>query len=151
MQAVAEAQDTVRRALSVEPEGLGVVWMDHELPFDDSARVYWLPELSTYSPTAVQELVEVQATLLRRVSSEPEGLGVVSIDHDVPLRFSTKVVVLPELSSEPPTAMHLVEEVHDTPSRVLACAPEGLGVVSMDQEVPFHSSARLNWTSELSR
>ena len=110
-----------------------------------------MPELSPYPPTAVQELVEVQVTLLSRVASEPEGLGVVSMDHDVPLRFSTKVVVSPELSSEPPTAMHLVEEVHDTPSKVLTCAPEGLGVVSMDQEVPFHTSARLNWTFELSR
>ena len=43
-----------------------------------------------------------------------------------------------------PTAVQPLAEVQSTPLRMLACAPEGLGVGWIDHEVPFQSSARLS-------
>jgi hypothetical protein len=62
MQALADVQDTPFKRLPSAPEGLGVVSIDHALPFHASARVSSAPELSSYAPTAVQALVEVQDT-----------------------------------------------------------------------------------------
>ena len=45
VQALAEVQDTPPRALPCAPEGLGVAWTDHEVPFHASARVTSIPEL----------------------------------------------------------------------------------------------------------
>jgi hypothetical protein len=151
VQAPADVHDTPDKTLSCAPEGLGVASKDQALPLNTSARVNSVPVPSRYAPTAVQALVEVQETLFNTLPSAPGGPGEALIDHDLPLSFSTKVVTLFELSSEPPTAMHLVAEVHDTPERLLAVAPDGLGVVSIDQEAPFHTSARLTWTPVLSR
>src|ERR1700722_8712526 len=78
-----------------------------------------------------------------------ETLGEDSIDHVVPLRFSTNVVTGFEPSSEPPTAMQFLAEVQDTPERLLPCAPEGFGVVSMDQAVPLNTSASVTWVPGL--
>src|SRR5580704_6052978 len=78
-----------------------------------------------------------------------ETLGEDSIVHDVPLRFSTNVVTGFEPSSEPPTAMQFLAEVQDTPERLLPCAPEGFGVVSMDQAVPLNTSASVTWVPGL--
>jgi hypothetical protein len=41
--------------------------------------------------------------------------------------------------------------VQATSASVGWCPLEGSAVVWNDQEVPFHTSARRNWTSELSR
>jgi hypothetical protein len=98
----------------------------------------------------VHALADVQDTPLNTLPVAPEGLGDATMDHEVPLRFSTKLVTLLELSSELPTARHLLADAHDTPAKALAVAPEGLGVVWMDHEVPFHASARLTSTPELS-
>src|SRR6266581_3193258 len=54
MQAEAVVQETPENALTAAPEGLGVGWMLHFLPFQRSASVTPRPEGFTYVPTAVQ-------------------------------------------------------------------------------------------------
>jgi hypothetical protein len=48
---------------------------------------------------------------------------------------------LNELSAAPPTAVHAVADVHDTPFRELICAPPGAGIGWMFQLFPSHLSA----------
>jgi hypothetical protein len=43
--ALAEAHDTPESALNVAPDGVGVDWIDHVLPFHASARDSSVPEL----------------------------------------------------------------------------------------------------------
>ena len=45
-------------------------------------------------------------------------------------------------STNEPTAIQAVLDVHDTPARELRIAPGGGGAVWIDQFVPFHCSAR---------
>jgi hypothetical protein len=53
------------------------------------------------------------------------------------------------LFSENPTAVQADAELHDTASRSLEMAPDGLGVVCTVQDVPFHDSANVNSVPEL--
>src|SRR3989442_1590459 len=62
--ALAEVHETSLSKLSVDPAGLGVAWITQEVPFQRSAKVSPVPELSTFSPTAVHALAEVQDTAL---------------------------------------------------------------------------------------
>jgi hypothetical protein len=91
-------QATPLRTLSSALKGLGVLWTDHEVPFQASARVSTTPELSVKEPTAVQALAEVHDTPERALPVTPsEGLGVVLMDQEVPLEFSASANSLPPL------------------------------------------------------
>lgn len=70
------------------------------------------------------------------------GLGsrVATIDQPDPFQRSASGSIA-ELVKYWPTAMHEFIAVHDTPLRPLESAPEGLGVLSTDQFVPFQRSA----------
>jgi hypothetical protein len=95
-------------------------------------------------PTAVQsEDVVVHDTPLKPLSTAPVGLGVVWIDHPAPFHRSPNVVALWALLTEYPAAAQVVAEVHDTPLSWLDAAPAGLGVVWIDQLVPFQRSAKV--------
>ena len=63
-------------------------------------------------PTAAQSVFDAHDTPLR---SPPVGLGTFWTDQLVPSQASASVPVV--LAAEDPTAMHVVSEVHDTPSR----------------------------------
>jgi hypothetical protein len=60
----------------------------------------------------------------------------------VPFHCSATVPsALIELSNEPPTAVHAVADVHDTPIRKLIGTPGGAGIGWTLQLVPSHLSA----------
>jgi hypothetical protein len=94
-------------------------------------------------PTAVQAVLDVHDTPMTPLPVVPVGLGVVWIDQLVPFHCSANVTsgLEPVLD---PTAVQAVLDVHDTPLRLLlSVAPVGLGVVWIDQLVPFHRSANV--------
>ena len=72
----------------------------------------------------------------------PFGFGVGWMDQVVPFQASASVDEDAGLF-ELPTAVHAVEDVHETPDSELAAAPLGLGVESSIQVVPFQPSARV--------
>ena len=79
---------------------------------------------------------DVHDTAFRKLNCAPDGLGVDWMAHLVPFHRSAKV---PEF--EPPTAVHLEDEVQATPTKALPPA-EGSGVGWIRHRVPFHRSAR---------
>ena len=92
-------------------------------------------------PTAVQAEAEVHETAFR-VYPAVAAVGDGWMLHFVPFHCSATVpALLPELSNEPPTAVHAVADVHDAPVRELLAAPVGPGVGWMLQLVPSHRSA----------
>jgi len=131
VQAEDDVHDTAFRKLNCAPDGLGVGWMAHLVPFHCSAKV---PEFE--APTAVQAKDDVHDTAFRKLNCAPDGLGVGWMAHLVPFHCSAKV---PEF--EAPTAVHAEGKVQATPNRAPPPA-EGLGVAWMRHWVPFHRSAR---------
>ena len=126
------------------PAGLTVGTIFHLLPFQRSASVPTaLNELSRRAPTAMQADDEVQATPVRMVNAEPDGLGVGSMRHLVPFHRSASVRPFVET----PTAVQPEGDVHDTPVR--KPPPGGLGVVWIRHLVPFQRSARMLPLAEL--
>src|ERR1700694_1372052 len=73
---------------------------------------------------------------------EPLGLPVVWIDQVVPFHLSASVKRPPALSKLP-TAVHMVEEEHETAASWVNSDPAGLGVDWIVQVVPFQASARV--------
>ena len=67
----------------------------------------------------------------------------------VPFHRSANATPVPELLVSSPTAVQAVLEVHDTPPRLLPVVPVGLGVVWIDQLVPFQRSANVTLVPEL--
>ena len=77
-------------------------------------------------------------------------MGVAWIRHLVPFHRPASVATgVPVLSVRAPTAVHAETDVHDTASRKLPCAPEGLGMAWIRQVVPFQRSARDTMLPEL--
>jgi hypothetical protein len=93
------------------------------------------------SPTAVQAVADVHETPLSSLPLAPGKFGVVWSDQLVPFQCSARVISLPMLSTEFPTAVHAMDDAHETPLSMLA--PFGFGVVWIDQVVPFQLSARV--------
>src|SRR5664279_155130 len=80
--------------------------------------------------------------------SKDVGLGVVWTVQLVPFQRSASVTtVKPVLDN--PTAVQAVLDVHDTPPRLLPVVPVGLGVVWIDQLVPFQRAANVTLVPEL--
>jgi|SRR5215469_3782688 len=115
MQADVAVHATLAR-VDAGPEGLGVAWMRHVVPFHRSARVLPSPEF----PTAVQAVLDAHDTPFRK--PPPAGFGVGWMRHRVPVRCSARVVPF----AVPPTAVHAEDEVHHT--LVKRPPPAGLGV-----------------------
>ena len=74
---------------------------------------------------------------------EPLGLTVVWIDQVVPFHLSASVKRPLVLLSKLPTAVHMVEEEHETAASWVNSDPAGLGVDRIVQVVPFQASARV--------
>ena len=91
--------------------------------------------------------VEVDVQLIPdRLSPRPDtvpGFGVDMIVQDVPSQDSASVFGVPLESLYVPTAMHAVEDVHQTPDSWLEVAPDGFGVDCTVQSVPFQASANV--------
>jgi hypothetical protein len=125
----ADVHDTAPRELNCAPDGLGVAWISHALPFHRSARA---PAFDP--PTAVHAEDEVQATL--DSPPPPEGLGVGWIHHALPFHDSARVPAL-----EKPTAVQDEADWQATPVRVPPPC-EGLGVARIRHALPFQLSAK---------
>jgi hypothetical protein len=96
----------------------------------------WLPLLPPL-PTATQELVAEQATLVN-VSALP-ALGLATIDHAEPFQVSTSVSTGELSVLKDPTAVQAVAEMHDTPLSTLKLVfTFGMGTIA--HAVPFHDS-----------
>jgi hypothetical protein len=145
VQAEEDEHETLFRKAPCDPDGLGVDLTVHVVPSHCSASVTpaKAPDLSVL-PTAVQADDEVHHTEVRM--GDGPGLGVDWMVHAVPSHRSASA---PRL--EDPTAVHAVEDVHDTPEKPLPCAPAGFGVGCTAQEVPFQRSASVTPLPELSR
>ena len=99
------------------------------------------------APTAQQFAALVQATALRTFCVGL-GFGVVTIDQSLPFHSSASVCMVPPLPVDAsPTAQQSEAPAQVTPIRrlFLAATPreEALGVVTMDQLMPFHCSAKV--------
>jgi hypothetical protein len=60
---------------------------------------------------------EEHETADRELALAPLGIGVDLIDQVDPFQASATGTCAPELFSERPTAMHAVDEAHETPNR----------------------------------
>jgi len=113
-QSFAAGQDTPTSSLA--GAGFGVGWIDHRDPFHRSARVcvYLPPPLR---PTAVHARRDEQETPHSAAPAEPRGLGVGWMLHRRPSHRSASVMArLPgRPRGGPPTAVHALADVHDTP------------------------------------
>src|SRR5579864_3150728 len=99
-----------------------------------------LPLVSWEKPTALQVAPVVHQVEVKSAPDAPGGLGVVWIDHVEP-PFQTSTKVPPEGPLAPPTAVHSVEELHETPARWVFVAPAGFGGSCMSHWVPVSRSA----------
>src|SRR5690348_820478 len=97
----------------------------------------------------MQDVADGHDTPFRMTAWPPAGAGVCWIDHEVPSHRSASGELLDALSSEDPTAMQALAEVHDTLLRKARAAPAGRGTGWMDHEVPFHRSASGPWPPEV--
>ena len=138
----ADEHETLFRKAPCDPDGFGVDFTVHFVPFHCSASVTPAPELSVV-PTALQAEDDAHDTESRM--GDGPGLGVDSMLHAVPFHCSASVP-----RAEDPTATHALEDVHDTPERKLDCAPDGFGTDCTAQKVPFQRSASATPVPELS-
>jgi hypothetical protein len=119
------------------------------VPFHFSAKASVFSELFVYSPTAMHAVDEVHDTPHNRLYLLPVGAGGSWSDHVVPFHFSAKGTFCPELFVSKPTAVHAVDEVHETPTNSLPLLPVGAGGSWSDHVVPFHFSAKGTFCPEL--
>jgi hypothetical protein len=136
MQKAAERQATPCRSAPVE--GLGVGWVDQEMPFQRAAKA-----LAFCAPTATQSLAETHDT-----SSNPPNkplftarLGVRWSDQRVPFQRSARVTPVPLWLVRSPTVVQATRDVHETPSGSLSLVPAGRGIASSDQRFAVATAA----------
>jgi hypothetical protein len=128
VQASADAQET----LSGTPSVNGPVWIDHCFSFQCSAK----NRPSLLRPTAVQAAGDAQDTAV----SMALAVGVRIVDQRLPFQRSTSGASPVTGWSVAPTAMHMLGEAQETPSRPVSVWPT-LGVVWIDQRFPIQRSA----------
>lgn len=140
-QSEALRQASPDKALVCEGLVLGVATIDQALPFHCKARVCSGRPLRL-RPTAQQSEKLMQVTPWRSLLGELV-LGVVTMDQALPFQCSARVWVATEPMLEIPTAQQSEVLTQATPSRRLVCELV-LGVVTMDQALPFQCSARVS-------
>jgi hypothetical protein len=114
--------------------GLGVVRMDQVRPFQRSLKAVSVNVRLAWWPTATHAVADLQLTALRL-------LPIATVDpvtrQEVPFHAS-----MSGPRSLAPTAVHVVAEIHDTPSRSTVIATTGkTGGLVIRQPVPFQTSA----------
>jgi hypothetical protein len=126
-------QNTLANSLFEDELVLAVVTVDHEVPFQCSARVCCTDPLFIASPTVQQSELVTHDTL---PSSPPKGKpGVATIDHEEPFQCSASV------PPPCPTVQQSELVTQATPPRMLTGL--GFGVATIDHDVPFQCSARV--------
>jgi hypothetical protein len=123
--------------------GVGIGKICQSVPFQCSARgPASSPWFLSGAPTAMQSVLDVQATLFNSAPEAPAGFGVAEMLQSVPFQRSASVPIgVPERSVALPTAMQADIDGHATLPRMLPLAPTGLGVGRMLQRVPSQRSA----------
>ena len=126
----------------MEPDGRWVCWIAQVLPFQCSASGRVPPEALAY-PTAVHLWAVAHETLFSALLAEPAwALGVAWTDQVLPFQYSATVSAVRLLLVYWPTAVQLVGEGQETPSRRLLAAAAGLEVAWTDHLLlPFQCSA----------
>jgi hypothetical protein len=138
----ADRHDTPSRRSrpSEVPDGFGVGWMDHAVPFHASASVAAsgppLPA-AVPPPTPVHAPRPPRPQAARRASAP----GRTPPGPRVPDRAAPWM--------EAPTAVHAAAALHETPYRRLTIAPAGSGTVRTFQVLPFHVCASATMSSVL--
>jgi len=97
--AVDDRHTTRFSELNTAPVGLGVAWIDQEVPFQRSANVVRLERVLPVLPTAVHAVGDVHETPVRKLEVAPAGLGVATIAHFVPFQIWAIVSTWPVLLS----------------------------------------------------
>jgi hypothetical protein len=138
-QVAVPAQATPDHFAAELPGGVGLVRMDHALPFQRSIRVVCVLPVFV-DPTAKQLVVAGHATAWSALVLAPEGFGLAVIDQDVPFQRSISVLVVDPVV-ENPTATQFVDEVHLTDRSRLDVAPATFGVDCNAQLEPFQRTA----------
>jgi len=82
---------------------------------------------------------EIQETPLRKSPSVVEALGLGTMAQLVPSQLSMRVSSVAPVATSP-TAMHAVDDTHDTLLRPSRSVAEALGLGTTAQLVPFHVS-----------
>ena len=113
VQAEAGGHETPNSAVTVAPEGVGAVGIDHVDAFHRSRSWVWAPEIRPY-PTNAHDVVEPHETLKKIDWVVPVGNGVVTIDQLLPFHRRTRRRVVSVVWNSP-TAQQLVVVGHETP------------------------------------
>jgi hypothetical protein len=130
--------DTAESCACIAPDCVAAVSSAQLVPFHLSTTGV---VVSIGAPTAVHELEAAQDTPLN-IGLPDAGLGVAWIVQLLPFHRSASVLLGNEfVVAYPPTAVHAVCDVHETPPRVASVAPDGSGVDWIDQLLPSHRSA----------
>jgi len=141
VQVLEELHQIELRTLAVVPGVPGVASAAHALPFQRYDRVVD-PADVIVSPTAMQDVEDMQATPSRVVWAFPAEYGsVVSSDHALPFHRSATPTPGVTLFEVLPTAVHAVTAVHEIALSTLLI-PLGMATVFMvDHTEPFQLSA----------
>jgi hypothetical protein len=108
------------------------------VPFQRSINVFVVAP-TVALPTATQLVAVVHDTPLTATAAAPLGVGLATIDQVVPFQRSMSTCGA-ELFADLPTAMQLDTVEHEMPARFAETAPAGIGMLTIDQLVPFHRS-----------
>ena len=86
---VAAVQDTAFRCAALDPVGLVMGWIFHEVPFHPSARGV-VADPDTRVPTASHDVALMHATPVNELPVAPAGTGTVLADQLVPFQVSAR-------------------------------------------------------------
>lgn len=138
MQAQSVTQETPLSSVSAVPP-LGVPGtMDQAVPFQFATNVAGVgPVAADVSPTAEQVVALKHETPVRLWLSEL--VGPVAMAQPDPFQLSMKAW-LRLLAPYTPTAVQKPTPAHDTERRIVLGLPDGAGMETDVQLVPFHSS-----------
>ena len=125
-QLVVTGHATLLSRLEVAPVGLGLVTIDHVVPFQRSMSVFVVVAVSEL-PTAMQLVTAAHFTPDSRLAVAPGGLAVVTVAQNAPFQRIANV-----LAPRTPTAWQLVAPEQEIPDS--APGPEEL---AKDHPVPF--------------
>ena len=138
---VALEQETPVSSEVCAPASFGLATTDQLVPFQASVNVLF-SACDKDPPTAKQLVAAEHETACKPDAAVSVPFGLVTIDQLVPFQLSTNVL-LAELLPETPTATQLVAAEHDTPSSSDPPVPVRLGLVTIDQLVPFQLSTNV--------
>ncbi|MGO9876892.1 MAG: hypothetical protein ACLPVY_24215 [Acidimicrobiia bacterium] len=138
-QSLGAGQLTAERLTATDRKNSALGTTDQIVPFHRSISALVVVSFPA-SPTAIQLAAEVQATLANVVTGACATFGVGTIDQVAPFQRSASVRDAPLNGSivTPPTAMQDVEVVQEMLWRT---RPAGIGVGTIDQSAPSHTSA----------